>query len=52
VSESQNTAIVAAVSEADIEITSRISDEPCHPYHRFATAEMRYDFVAVWNVDL
>ena len=37
--------------EANIEITSWISDEPRHPYHGFTTAEMRYYFVAVWNVD-
>jgi hypothetical protein len=50
-SESQHTAIVAAVSEANIDITSWVSDESRHPYHRFTTAEMRYYFVAVWNVD-
>src|SRR3978361_1690204 len=51
VSESQHTAIVAVVGKTNIEITSWISDEPRHPYHRFTTAEMRYYFGAVWNVD-
>jgi hypothetical protein len=52
VSYSESTAIVAAICESDIEVTSGISDEPGCPYHSFTATQMRKNFIPMWNVDL
>jgi hypothetical protein len=51
VRDSQSTAIIAAICEADIEVTSGISHKPGSPYHSFTAAQMRQYFVSVWNVN-
>jgi hypothetical protein len=52
VSQSKNTSIVTTVCKADIEVASRIPDEPGYPYHGVTTSQMRQHFISVRNIDL